>query len=415
MATKTIQMPLWQAYKKPIELVQHEATGRTLIFLLSDASGAPIDLTSASVAINGNATSFADPIYSACTVIDATAGKVSYAVESDFCLYAETVTCFIEILKTDFVLRTQNFDVIVRASTDNSGAVEASNSFTALTVALATVAEFAADIAQLQADVDEIGDDLLTAQEDVLLLESERIGWIAFDGTSAFSSVDNPTGVIAVSGDHTSIIGIGTKIKLTNAGHVIYGKVSKAPTYNAGTGKTTVTFWHEIDPATSLARYLIATGDVTNFYYSNAACPFGFPVGDDSWSVYLSSTSDEAGTADGSYHAVTGLTLNVPIGKVKMSYCGTVGGYKVGATVFEVFAALSSSTSAATNAKLRSWAQTGGASGTLSLCFDVYAEDIVTITEKTPFYFLLKVASGSFGKVYGSTGKTTVIKAVFLD
>ena len=193
MANKIIQMPLWQPYKGKIEVNQHEALSRTLFFNLIDSSGVPIDLTSAAVVFNANSPSMAEPICGECNVLDAPAGKISHLVEGDMCLHAESVTCFIEIIKDDFVLRTQNFEIEVKESNDNTEAVEASSEFTALVAALATTAGLDSRITQNEDDLADLTPNMsLEKDEDGLHLvndeetpdEGDFYGY--FDGTKGY-------------------------------------------------------------------------------------------------------------------------------------------------------------------------------------------------------------------------------------
>jgi len=143
MIQKSITIDLWQEYRQAIELVQHEAEGRTLNIALTNG-GQAVDLTEC--AITFNMTKGAEVIYNACTITDATAGKISLLITGAICDTAGTYTSFIEIVKTDDVLRTRNFNIKVNASEDNSSAVESKSEFTALTEALALVSGYRGDI-----------------------------------------------------------------------------------------------------------------------------------------------------------------------------------------------------------------------------------------------------------------------------
>ena len=138
MINKSALIDLWQSYRTPIKIVQHEDAGRTINFILTSGSE-PIDLTYATVVFYARKPS-GEIVYNACTVTDAESGKVLYGITGQTCAEAGMLTCFIEITKSGpSVIRTQNFYMEATPSDDPSGAVESQSEFTALTIALATI------------------------------------------------------------------------------------------------------------------------------------------------------------------------------------------------------------------------------------------------------------------------------------
>src|SRR5574344_2751101 len=113
-------------------------------------------------------------------------------------------------------------------------------------------------------------------------------GWIDANETWTYSSVDNPTGVITITGDKTTKYSLGMRIKFTNNSNVIYGIITKI---SYSSPNTTLTFLHEINPSTSTALHLMANSAITANYYSSMKVPYGFPISPDSWSVKLIDTS----------------------------------------------------------------------------------------------------------------------------
>lgn len=107
-------------------------------------------------------------------------------------------------------------------------------------------------------------------------------GWISADETWTYSSVDDPTGVITISGDVTTKYSLGMRIKFTNGGNTIYGIITKI---SYSSPNTTLTFLHEIDPTDSLALHLMANSAITNNYYSSMKVPYGFPINPDKWTL----------------------------------------------------------------------------------------------------------------------------------
>ena len=183
MIQKSITIDLWRKYRESIEFNQHEVKGRTLNITLT-SGGSPVNLTGAAVTFNMN--KGAEVIYNACVITSAAQGKVSLLIEGAVCDTAGVFESFVEIVKTDDVLRTHNFSVMVKTSTDNTEAVEAQSEFTALQQALALVSGHEARILQNKNDISAI-----TASLAALIAKPGTLLW----GTGSWSS-----GNITVSG-----------------------------------------------------------------------------------------------------------------------------------------------------------------------------------------------------------------------
>src|SRR5574344_2988579 len=143
-------------------------------------------------------------------------------------------------------------------------------------------------------------------------------GWISADETWTYSSVDNPTGVITISGDKTGKYSLGMRIKFTNGGNVIYGIITKI---SYSSPNTTLTFLHEINPSNSLAVHLMANSAITNNYYSNMKVPFGFPSSSDKWTIRKVSTAygEQANPTANTWYNLGG-SFTIPIGKWNVRY-----------------------------------------------------------------------------------------------
>lgn len=145
-------------------------------------------------------------------------------------------------------------------------------------------------------------------------------GWITAGITWTYVSVDDPTGVIDITGDVRSSVIEGMRIKFTNGGNVIYGIITIV-NQTLQSGNTRVTFCHEIDPTDSLALTLMANSAITANYYSMAKCPLGFPTTPDKWTTYAIDTTQrsQAATA-GSYYNLGTVKLDIPIGVWNVEY-----------------------------------------------------------------------------------------------
>jgi len=145
-----------------------------------------------------------------------------------------------------------------------------------------------------------------------------QTGWNSAGETWTYSSVDDPTGVITISGDKTTKYSLGMRIKFTNATNVIYGIIT-AISYSSP--NTTLTFLHQIDPTDSLALYLMANSAITANYYSNMKAPFGFPLSIDKWSIRVSITAAaQANPTQNQIYNLANHLITVPIGSWNLGW-----------------------------------------------------------------------------------------------
>ena len=146
-------------------------------------------------------------------------------------------------------------------------------------------------------------------------------GWIPANEIWTYSSIDDPTGVIYATGDVTTKYSAGMRVKMTNAGNLIYGLITVVGSYDSGNDRTPITFLHEIDPTDSLALHLLEDSAITNTYYSNVKAPFGFPLSPDKWSIKLYSTSNYSKTIGVNYESVnSALAIDLDIGIWNINY-----------------------------------------------------------------------------------------------
>ena len=132
--------------------------------------------------------------------------------------------------------------------------------------------------------------------------------------------MDDPTGVITISGDVTSKYSIGMRIVFTNNSNTIYGIITANPVYSSP--NTTITFLHQIDPTDSLALYLMVNSSITNNYYSNQKVPHNFPPEPEKWMVYKSDSTalSQSTPTINVWYNIGSIKLSVPIGAWKLKY-----------------------------------------------------------------------------------------------
>src|SRR5574344_3145210 len=116
-------------------------------------------------------------------------------------------------------------------------------------------------------------------------------GWNLANETWTYSSVDNPTGVITITGDKTGKYSLGMRIKFTNGGNIIYGIITKI---SYSSPKTTLTFLHEINPSTRTALHVMANSAITANYYSSMKAPYRFPLEENKWTITYINTTNQA-------------------------------------------------------------------------------------------------------------------------
>lgn len=158
---RQISINPWQKFTEGISVVQHEKDSRDLYITLTDGIN-PIDLTGTSVTLYAVKPDN-EILYNACTILDALTGKVSYTLTEQTCVMDGDLRCWIEIIKSGSVLRTQEFGIHVLSSEDSAVAIESTSEFTALEAALATVSAYDTRITAVETQAGENTDAITAA------------------------------------------------------------------------------------------------------------------------------------------------------------------------------------------------------------------------------------------------------------
>lgn len=234
---------------------------------------------------------------------------------------------------------------------------------------------------------------------DAFLKDQQETGWNEAGETWTYSSVDDPTGVITVSGDKTSKYKKGMRIKFVNGGNTIYGIISDTPTYSAP--NTTIKFLHQIDPADSLALVLMANSAITLPYFSSAKCPVGFPVEATKWTFYKKDTSDrsQASPVASTWYNLGSISLNIPIGDWRVWYQVYMDFSKPAATSVEQKQTLSTANNSESDADFTTGLFIGGASGTLRQLCTMGTMKNLSLTSKTTYYLNATTSTASATEV----------------
>ena len=222
-------------------------------------------------------------------------------------------------------------------------------------------------------------------------LDSEvSTGWISANETWTYSSVDDPTGVITISGDKTTKYSLGMRIKFTNGGNVIYGIIT-AISYSSP--NTTLTFLHEINTTTgNTALYLMTNSAITNNYYSSMKVPYKFPTNPSKWSVSFTGAPNltTENPVNGTLYNQTSDVVNLPTGAWKVEYKCTPNGYMIsGTSLYSVYSWSTSKTKETlpeSTFVLVSEGPTGLKSNASTFACNIVTP--IVLSSKTPYYFI---------------------------
>ena len=235
-------------------------------------------------------------------------------------------------------------------------------------------------------------------------------GWYSANETWTYSSVDNPTGIVTVSGDVTGKYSPGMRLKFSNSGSTIYGIISGSASYVMP--NTYITFLHEISDisGSSLAKNLMQDSAITANYYSTHKAPFGFPLDPTKWRIKVSYASDSAQSTPtaNTWYNLGSITISIPIGVwcTKFFYPIQIGAATTG--IKYAYATLST-----TNNSESSNVNTASFGGAYYPTCTMSKEFIITSTSKTSYYLNAKTkdASAETIGVLGITNHPALIYA----
>jgi hypothetical protein len=139
-------------------------------------------------------------------------------------------------------------------------------------------------------------------------------GWIAITATGTSGTLDAPSFEISFNADMTAIIGLGDRIKITQA-TTKYFIVTKVGAFSAGA--TIITCYG----GTDYALVATATTAITAPFVSRVKTPFGFPAGIEKWTTtYTDSTNrTQASPVNGTVYNLGSLSNAFPIGAWKVN------------------------------------------------------------------------------------------------
>lgn len=236
-------------------------------------------------------------------------------------------------------------------------------------------------------------------------------GWIALDDVVfTYSSADAPSFVISSNADLSTIIELGTKLRILQSGSYSYYFVTKIDAFSAGAQLITV-YGGGGDGVSGVnnALYSVAATTITSVDYSNSKKPFGFPITPDSWTYNLTKSVAYSTTSLTYVELDTALQTRMPIGSWRVEFSLSTY-YGSGGTDSAGFIALSSSTSAPSTKELL--VSEGLYSGAAFVVNTKPMPCYIDNTSKTTYYVIGKrSASSTIVQVDGSV-RTTYIKYI---
>ena len=294
-------------------------------------------------------------------------------------------------------------------------AVESQSEFTALEIALATLAGLLPSRSLVQ---DENGLHLVGDEDEPDdckfygmmggakgFYEPCSSDWKPLSGVS-FTSVDNPTGVIDVPSGHG--VTESMKLKFDNGGNTIYGKVTKSEA-------TQLTFCHEINPGTNQALTIMQNSAITNFYYSSAAAPQDFPVDPDKWTIIIkdASSRSQSNPTQNVWYNNGSISLPVPIGHWIVSYLAAPRATMLSTAGVSANITLSTANNSESDSDFTACIESSGATGTIATAQSMFRSKPIKRETKALYYLNVSTpTSGALNvEVRGDRSKT-ILRAV---
>jgi len=220
-------------------------------------------------------------------------------------------------------------------------------------------------------------------------------GWYSANETWTYSSVDNPTGIVTVSGDVTGKYSPGMRLKFSNSGSTIYGIISGSASYVMP--NTYITFLHEISDisGSSLAKNLMQDSAITANYYSTHKAPYGFPLEREKWRMYytVATGATQATPTTDAYYNIGSYLLNVHPGMEIIGYSACILAFSEDALKLKI--TLSTANNSESNKNLSIYIDATDGVSVINETVSKHAY-IPAVTTKTPYYLnMVKIVAGA--------------------
>jgi hypothetical protein len=291
-----------------------------------------------------------------------------------------------------------------------------------LAARLAATGFIASDVGKLAFQTDTKQLWILTATSPTwLAVGPTEDGWIPAGVTWTYSSADAPIYVFTISGDYSTILTPGVRLKLTDSGtkYFIVMKVS------FGAGTTTVSIYGggtAASPANTLT-----SGAITNPFYSRKKSPGGFPASRLTWTntiMSFASSTQQATPTQNQWYNVGGAasTGNIPLGtwRVILQWKFQVGTL-ANKSECSQYNTLSTANNSESDTGFSGGAREAGASASadIFIAHTIRVWKILTLASKTAYFmnFRTKAAStdiNNLGWRGDETPATTIAECPYL-
>ena len=235
-----------------------------------------------------------------------------------------------------------------------------------------------------------------TLAETQAILGCRLTGWIDAPALT-FSAADAPVYTVTCNGDYTLIIPVGARIALTHSGAIKYFIVVKT---SYSSPNTTFTLYGGTD-------YTLATGAITNPYYSIAKAPVSFPLDPAKWTVtFTDSTKREQATPTaGTWYNLGSLSVAVPIGawRVRSKILAQVN--KSDGAWVDLFVTISTGNNNESTSELTDKVFVNPNDG---VAFVAKAQGLIVLASKTTHYFNAKT-TGTASSIEFSNDQTAMV------
>ncbi len=225
-------------------------------------------------------------------------------------------------------------------------------------------------------------------------------GWIPAGETWTYASADSPTFTFTISGDKTTKYYPGMRLKLTHSSTTKYFIVTKV---SYSSPNTTVTVYGGTD-------YTLASSAITNPYYSMMKAPAGFPLDPLKWTVSLINTTiyEQSNPVKEQWYNLGSLSIYIPIGAWRVDFWVVAQALQPSAAAISLNAALSTSTSSATDSDLKMLYYLESCTGYIGL---ITKGKYLNLSSKTRYYVIESCNGTNISKLYcnGASSATKVM------
>lgn len=238
--------------------------------------------------------------------------------------------------------------------------------------------------------------------------------WVPVAAAVTYVSVDDPTGVVDFAGDVRSKYRAGMKFKFTNGGNVICAFITDV-NQTLQSGKTRITFLHEIDPADNQALTLMANSAITLPYVSTSKAPTGFPLDPTKWRIIIKDTTYryQDNPVQNTWYNVGSYSITLPIGLWRVSYAFILNAKSTSTAATDGFMTLSTANNTESDKENSVMVEQVGNSGNLQATSTLQLVDKeFNVASKTVYYLNARTDYANINKIgYYNQFQTGVLKA----